>query len=116
MSRDSLCGSPGRPTGTRVAGHMSMLTKFNPDLQATLSGARVSARSAGPANPALGTSTRQADGMTDVDVAIVREGKNLKGKVLAGVLGTVGKHSLGKAFAASVKAIEARNRASVVEI
>jgi hypothetical protein len=36
------------------------------------------------------TLTRQADGKTDVDVVIVREGKNLKGKVLAGVLGTVG--------------------------
>lgn len=62
------------------------------------------------------TLTRQSDGMTDVDVVIVREGKNLKGNVLAGVLGTVGKRSLGKAFGASVKAIEARSDASVAEI
>jgi hypothetical protein len=54
------------------------------------------------------TLTRQPDGMTDVDVVIVREGKNLKGRVLSGVLGTIGKRSLGKAFANSVKAIEAR--------
>jgi hypothetical protein len=54
------------------------------------------------------TLTRQPDGMTDVDVVIVREGKNLKGRVLSGVLGTIGKRSLGKAFADSVKAIEAR--------
>src|ERR1700758_5449967 len=54
------------------------------------------------------TLTRQSNGMTDVDVVIVREGKNFKGKVLAGVLGTVGKRSLRKAFATSVKAIEAR--------
>jgi hypothetical protein len=46
--------------------------------------------------------------MTDVDVVIVREGKNLKGRVLSGVLGTIGKRSLGKAFTNSVKAIEAR--------
>jgi hypothetical protein len=54
--------------------------------------------------------------MTDVDVVIVREGKNLKGKVLAGVLGTAGKRSLGKAFTTSVKAIEARSGASVAEL
>ena len=49
------------------------------------------------------------DGMTDVDVVIVREGKNPKGRVLALVLGSVGKGVLGKAFRNSVKAIEARN-------
>jgi hypothetical protein len=42
------------------------------------------------------TLTRQSDGMTDVDVVIVREGKNLKGKVLAGVLGTVGRARWGR--------------------
>jgi len=47
-------------------------------------------------------------GLTDVDVVILREGKNLKGRVLSGVLGTIGKRSLGKAFTNSVKAIEAR--------
>jgi hypothetical protein len=54
------------------------------------------------------TLTPQSNGMTDVDVDIVREGKNLKGRVLSGVLGTIGKRSLGKAFTNSVKAIEAR--------
>jgi hypothetical protein len=54
------------------------------------------------------TLSRQPNGMTDVDVVIVREGKNLKGRVLSGVLGTVGKRSLEKAFIKSVKAIEAR--------
>ena len=62
------------------------------------------------------TLTRQSDGMTDADVVIVREGKNLKGKVLAGVLGTVGKRSLAKVFAASVKAIQARSGDSVAEL
>jgi hypothetical protein len=54
------------------------------------------------------TLSRQPNGMTDVDVVIVREGKNLKGRVLSGVLGTVGKRSLEMAFIKSVKAIEAR--------
>ena len=49
------------------------------------------------------------DGMTDVDVVIVREGKNAKGKLLALVLGSVGKGVLVKAFEGSVKAIEASN-------
>jgi hypothetical protein len=55
------------------------------------------------------TLTRRADGTTDVDVVVVREGKNLKGRVLAIVLGTVGKRSLKSAFGKTVKAIEARN-------
>ena len=40
---------------------------------------------------------------------IVREGKTLKGKVLALVLGTVGRSVLKKAFENSLKGIEARN-------
>jgi hypothetical protein len=57
------------------------------------------------------TLTRQPDGTTDVDVVIVRQGKNIKGLVLSGVLGTVGKGVLRKAFSNSVKAIEARSAA-----
>jgi hypothetical protein len=57
------------------------------------------------------TLTRQPDGTTVVDVVIVREGKNFRGRVLSGVLGTIGKRSLGKAFSNSVKAIEARSAA-----
>jgi hypothetical protein len=59
------------------------------------------------------TLTPQPNGKTDVDVVIVREGKNLKGRVLSGVLGTAGKSVLRKAFVHSVKAIEACNDASV---
>jgi len=55
--------------------------------------------------------TRHTNGTTDIDVDVVREGKNLKGKLLGFVLGTVGKVILEKAFANSVKAIEARNGA-----
>ena len=46
---------------------------------------------------------------TDVDVVIVRDGKNVKGRFLGLVLGTVGKGVLHKAFRNSIKAIEARN-------
>ena len=35
--------------------------------------------------------TRRPDGTTDVDVVVVREGKNLKGRLLGLVVGTVGK-------------------------
>jgi hypothetical protein len=56
--------------------------------------------------------TRQANGTTDIDVDVVREGKNLKGQLLGLVLGTVGKGVLEKAFVNSVKAIEARNGAA----
>lgn len=58
------------------------------------------------------TITPRPDGSTDVDVAIVREGKNFKGRVLSRVLGTIAKGSLRKAFSSSVKAIEGRNPAS----
>jgi hypothetical protein len=56
------------------------------------------------------TFTRQPNGRTDIDVVVVREGKNLKGRLLGLVLGTIGKGVLEKAFENSVKAIEARNR------
>ena len=58
------------------------------------------------------TLTPQPDGTTDIDVVLIRQGKNLRGLVVAAVLGTVGKRSLAKAFANSVKAIEARSNAS----
>jgi hypothetical protein len=56
------------------------------------------------------TFTRQPDGKTDVEVVNVREGKNLKGHVLALVLGTVGKRVLVSEFEKTLKAIEARNQ------
>ena len=50
---------------------------------------------------------RSPDGATDVDVVIVRQGKNAKGRLLALVLGSVGRRVLRKSFVNSVKAIEA---------
>jgi hypothetical protein len=54
------------------------------------------------------TFTRQPDGTTRVDAVVVRQGKNLRGRALGLVLGTVGRRVLSKAFANTVKAIEAR--------
>ena len=61
------------------------------------------------------TLSRQPNGTTDIDVVIVREGKNLKGRLFAGVVGTIGKRSLVKAFASTVQAIEARRDTSAAE-
>src|SRR5882724_9505589 len=58
------------------------------------------------------TFTRQPNGTTGIDSVIVRDGKNLKGRVLGFVLGTIGRGVLKKAFENSVKAIEARNGAA----
>ena len=53
--------------------------------------------------------TSHANGTTDVDVTIVRDGKNLKGKLLGAFLGIVGKGQLKKWFVNTLKAIEARD-------
>jgi len=55
---------------------------------------------------------RLPNGMSDIDVVVVRDGKNLKGWMLGFVLGTIGRGVLEKAFQNSVKAIEARNGAA----
>jgi hypothetical protein len=55
------------------------------------------------------TFTRLPDGKTRLDAVVVREGKNLKGRFLGLVLGTVGKSRLRDALHDTVKAIEARN-------
>jgi len=55
------------------------------------------------------TFTHQPNGTTDIDVVVVREGKNLKGRLLGLVLGTIDRGVLEKAFENSVKAIETRN-------
>ncbi len=54
------------------------------------------------------TFSSEPDGKTDVEYVVVRDGKNLKGRVLGIVLETVGKGRLKKAFDGAVSAIEAR--------
>ena len=60
------------------------------------------------------TFMRRPNGTTDIDVVVVRDGKNLKGRVLGFVLGTIGRRVLERAFENSVKAIEVRNGAAGV--
>ena len=55
------------------------------------------------------TFTRRVDGMTDLDAVVVRDGKNIKGRLLGFVLNFFGQRVLGGALAKTVKAIEARN-------
>ena len=70
----------------------------------------------GGASGHIYTFTRRPDGMTDLDAVVVRDGKNLKGRFLGLVLGTIGKSVLEKALANTVKAIEARNAAPSVRV
>jgi hypothetical protein len=56
------------------------------------------------------TFTRRSDGLTDDELVTVREGKNLKGRLLGLLLGSAGKGVLTGAFEKSVKAVEARNQ------
>jgi len=55
------------------------------------------------------TLTPRADGSTDVDVVVVRDGKNLKGRALGLVIAVVGSRLLGSGLDATITAIEARN-------
>jgi hypothetical protein len=56
------------------------------------------------------TFTRNPDGTTDLDAVVVRDGKNLKGRMLGAIVGTIGKGHLSKALSHTVKAVEARNQ------
>jgi len=56
------------------------------------------------------TFKRLLNGTTDIDVVIIRDGKNLKGRVLSFIARTIGKGVLvERPFVNSVKAIELRN-------
>jgi hypothetical protein len=55
------------------------------------------------------TFTQSPDGTTGVDVVVVREGKNFKGRLLAIAVGIIGKRVLEKQLGRTIKAIEARN-------
>jgi hypothetical protein len=49
------------------------------------------------------TLTRQPNGTTDVDVVVVREGKNLKGRLIAIAVSIIGKQFLGKELGKTIK-------------
>jgi hypothetical protein len=55
------------------------------------------------------TLTRRPDGRTDLDAVVVREGKNLKGRLLELVVGTFGRGVIGGALEKTVRAVEARS-------
>ena len=52
--------------------------------------------------------SRRADGTTGIDVEVVREGKNLKGKVIGALLPLIGKRFFSRGFEQTTTAIEAR--------
>jgi hypothetical protein len=58
------------------------------------------------------TFTPLPDGSTQLDVVVVREGKNVKGRATGLLLGSVGKGVLAKALKSTIKAVEARNHLS----
>jgi hypothetical protein len=62
------------------------------------------------------TLTPRPGGTTDVDVVVVREGKNLRGRLLAILLSTGGQRILARALASTVRAIEARNHPTTAGI
>jgi hypothetical protein len=55
------------------------------------------------------TFTRHPDGTTEIDVVIVRDGKNFKGRALGFLLRTFGRVVLKTGFENSVKAVEFQN-------
>ena len=61
------------------------------------------------------TLTPRPGGGTDIDAVVVREGKNLKGRLIEVLVATGGKRILGKALASTTKAIEARNYPTTAE-
>jgi hypothetical protein len=56
------------------------------------------------------TLTREPDGTTTVDILAVREGKNLKGRLLEALFVLAGKRILGTRWDVTIKAIEAAAR------
>jgi hypothetical protein len=55
------------------------------------------------------TFTQNPDGTTELDAVVVRQGKNVKGRMLGLVLAIFGNMVLGKALKETVKAVDARN-------
>jgi hypothetical protein len=58
------------------------------------------------------TFTPLPDGRTQLDVVVVREGKNIRGRLAGLLVASVGKGVLRKALESTIKAVEARNQPS----
>jgi hypothetical protein len=103
-----ITGAARRPTSRKArAAYGNACTTTGPI--PTASPSRPPTPTCGGASGHTYTFTRQPNGTTDIDVVVVRDGKNLKGWGLGFVLGTIGRRVLERAFENSVKAIEARN-------
>ena len=100
---------PPRPTSPRAraaSGSACTTTGRTP----TTSSSRPPTPIPGAATSATPTpSSRLPDGTTDMDYVMVRDGKNVKGRFLGFVLGTVGKGRPRRGVRQRIKAIEARN-------
>src|SRR5260221_9725896 len=107
--RSSTGGSGGGWTKRRPA--LSSSRRTAPGAQSN-SARTTDSNTWGGASGHTYTFTRQPNGTTDIDVVVVRDGKNLKGRMLGFVVGTIGRGVLERAFANSIKAIEARNSAA----
>jgi hypothetical protein len=55
------------------------------------------------------TMTPRPDGTTLLDVVVVREGRNVKGRLIGALLGSVAKGGLHKALRNTIRAIESRH-------
>jgi hypothetical protein len=55
------------------------------------------------------TLTPLPDGTTQVDVVVVREGKNLRGRLVGSLAGLLGDRFLGRTLDQTIHAVEARN-------
>ncbi|MEV6851468.1 hypothetical protein [Actinoplanes sp. NPDC051411] len=53
--------------------------------------------------------TPRPDGTTVIDVVVVREGRNVKGRMVGLLLGSIAKSGLHKALRNTIKAIESRS-------
>lgn len=55
------------------------------------------------------TLTPQPDGTTKIDIVVVRDGKNLKGRLVGALLGAIGTRIFDKEMGKTIAAIEARS-------
>ena len=55
------------------------------------------------------TFTRRPDATTQLDAVVVRDGKNIRGRLLGRIVGSIGKRRFEKGLHDTVKAVEARN-------
>ena len=55
------------------------------------------------------TLTARPEGTTEIDVVVVRDGKNIKGRLLGALLGLIGQRALGGALAKTTRVIEDRH-------